>query len=223
VTGNGWARVASALTVAASMAGMSACGDSAPHRATASTGIEVTAPPNIRAEQQALHAQVTRSLRHHSNGRYGQIPRYLPKSKQPVQRIVVAKPGHPVLAIEGDTVSVQSARGRALVTIVGPDVPDKDQGSFHDTAPVAFDVTFAHVHGTIPLAASRFTITDELGAIHRPRVTMKGGGRVPFAAPPGPPITLVLRTTLPIGNGRVNYRPAGDHALASWDFDNETD
>ena len=36
-------------------------------------------------------------------------------------------------------------------------------------------------------------------------------------------LTLVLRTTLPIGNGRVNYRPAGHNALASWDFDNETD
>jgi hypothetical protein len=211
------------LTVAASLAAITACGGSSSHRLGTPEAIEVTAPASVRAAQQALHAQVTRALRHHSNGRYGQIPRYLPRSNQPVQRIVVATPGHPVLAIEGDTVSVEIAHGRAQATIVGPDIPDRDQGSFHDTARVTFDATFAHVYGTIPLAASRFTITDELGGVHRPRLTMLGGGRVPSAARPGQPITLVLRTTLPIGNGRVNYRPAGHNALASWDFDNETD
>jgi len=52
---------------------------------------------------------------------------------------------------------------------------------------------------------------------------MRHGGRPPAIAPRGRPITIRLRTTLPIGDGRVQYRPVGRHAVASWDFDNETD
>lgn len=75
----------------------------------------------------------------------------------------------------------------------------------------------------VPIAASMFTITDELGTVHHPKITVLRGGRVPARAPAGTPITLVMRATLPIGNGRVIYRPAGPHAVASWDFDSETD
>ena len=136
----------------------------------------------------------------HSDARYGGLPSYLPKPKIPTQRVVTARLAHPKLAIEGDTVEIVLPHARARATIVGPYVPDKDQGTFQNTANVSFDATFASVRGTVPLAASMFTISDELGAVHHPKITVRHGGRLPVRLPRGKPITLVLRTTLPFGN-----------------------
>ncbi len=206
---------------------LAACGSGSSSTATraktATTPLGATVPAAARAQQAALHRQVTAALHTHSDARYGGLPSYLPKPKIPTQRVVTARLAHPKLAIEGDTVEIVLPHACARATIVGPYVPDKDQGTFQNTANVSFDATFASVRGTVPLAASMFTISDELGAVHHPKITVRHGGRLPVRLPRGKPITLVLRTTLPIGNGRVRYRPAGRHAVASWDFDSETD
>jgi len=96
-----------------------------------------------------------------------------PRPKAPAHRILTATPRHAVLAVEGDTIEivVPGARGRA--TVVGPDVPDRDQGTFQDTARVRFDVTFAAVRGSLPLARSMFTVTDG----QRDRLSRAGGLR----------------------------------------------
>jgi hypothetical protein len=223
VLGPGRWRVGAAVAGAAVAAvALTACGGGG-RAATSSAPIAATVPPAVRAQERALHDQVTASLHHESDARYGGLPGYLPKSKLRTDRTVIARSGHPALAIEGDAVRIVLPHGRTLATVVGPAVPDKDQGSFHNTVAVSFDATFADVHGTVPLAASAFTITDELGAVHRPRITVLGGGPRPQHARRGRPVTLVFHVTLPIGNGRVRYRPAGRHAVASWDFDSETD
>ena len=184
---------------------------------------DASAQRSLERRQQALHEQVVAALHHPSTARYGGLPAYLPKPKVPAHRMLTATPRHAVLTVEGDTVEVELPGARGRATVVGPDVPDKDQGTFQDTARVSFDVTFAAVRGSLPLARSAFTVTDELGAIHHPRLSARHGGRAPAIAPRGTPITIRLRTTLPIGNGRVQYRPVGRRALASWDFDSETD
>ncbi len=216
-------RIAVAVAAATAATGLLACGGSTTSGTKTSAPIDVTAPASVRAQQQALHKQVIASLHHTSDAAYGEIPSYLPKTKVPTGRVVTATPEHPALAIEGVGVAVRLPHGRTDATIVGPDVPEKDQGTFQNTAKVSFDATFADTYGTVLLAASMFTITDELGTIHHPNVTVMHGGQLPTTLPHGRSITLLLRTTLPIGNGRVKYRPAGRHAVVSWDFDSETD
>ena len=115
------------------------------------------------------------------SARYGSIPSWLPKATVPVNRIVRASERHPWLAIEGDTVDVTLAGGGADVTAVGPQVPAADVATvpLKTRVPCTFDVTFARGAGTIPLRASSFTILDELGQLHHPKVTLLGGGRIP--------------------------------------------
>ncbi len=111
----------------------------------------------------------------------------------------------------------------ALATAVGPNVPDRIQGSSALHTPASFDVTFASVHGSIPIEAGAFTVTDEQGELHHPSLTVLDGGALPAVVPAGRPFTLVLSTTLPIGSGTLRYTPVGPHYLAAWDFDVETD
>lgn len=188
------------------------------------TGVAPKLSSRLRAQEQTIHEQVTASL-HQTNAtqRYGGIPGFIPKSTLPVNRIVTATVAHPALAIQGDGVRLDSAQGTTIATAVGPEVPDRYQGSFHNSAPVSFDLSFAKVHGTIPIAPSMFVITDELGTILHPRLSVAGGGPVPADVPAGRPFTLVLKTKLPIGTGNVEYAPTGGHWLAEWNFDVETD
>lgn len=89
--------------------------------------------------------------------------------------------------------------------------------------PATFDLTFTAVHGSIPVTAAKFTITDELGHLHHPQVSVMGGGPTPATLPAGHPSTLVIHTTLPIGNGRLDFTPMESRPLVAGDFDVETD
>ena len=57
-----------------------------------------------------------------------------------------------------------------------------------------------------------FTIVDELGHVHHPRVTVvRHAGTT----------TVTARDVLPVGNGQLRWPPDGRHALVAWDFDLE--
>ena len=155
-------------------------------------------------------------------GGYGTIPSWLPKPKVPVGRTVEASASHRRLAIEGDTVSVHLAHGRVLATAVGPAVPALTLPP-PPTTRCTFIVTLASASGVVPLSARAFTIVDELGRLHRPLVTRRGGGPVPWRAGPGGPVTLVVRDVLPTGGGRLEWTPEGTQPIVSWDFDVEVD
>ncbi|MGA2012712.1 MAG: hypothetical protein ABSH51_19565 [Solirubrobacteraceae bacterium] len=160
---------------------------------------------------------------HDRGGRYGAIPGWLPRPKVPVDRLVTAGVGHPWLAIEGDTVRVLLARGRAFVTAVGPQVPEEGRFPVPATSPCSFTVTFAQPRGAIPLSARAFTFLDEQGHIHHPTVTLAGGGRLPGRVAPGRPMTLTVNAVLPTGSGELSWRPTGGKPIVSWDFDVEID
>jgi hypothetical protein len=155
--------------------------------------------------------------------RYGQIPSWLPKPKVHVGRLARASSAHPWLAIEGDTVSVRLARGRVLATAVGPVVPEEGRFPVPATSPCRFTVTFTAASGSVPISAAAFTILDELSHLHRPRVTVAGGGPIPRAVAPGHTVTLSVSDILPTGNGQLRWAPGGSKPIVSWDFDVEID
>lgn len=193
--------------------------------AASATAAPAPVSPALRKQEEAIHAQVIASLHNlkDKHVRYGTPPANLPKAKIPVDRVVTATLSHPALAIQGDTVRLVLGTGSALATGVGPDVPYRIQGTSALHTPATFDVTFAGVNGRVPLSASLFTITDEQGEVHHPRISVLGGGRLPAFVPTGRAFNLVLNSYLPQGNGQLRYSPGGGRWVVAWDFDVETD
>jgi hypothetical protein len=157
------------------------------------------------------------------SGRYGGIPSWLRKATASAHRILQASSGHSVLAIQGDTVSVDLRRGRVLATAVGPTVPHPGRVPISATTPCTFTVTFTAGSGVIPLSARAFTFVDELGHVHHPRVTALGGGAPSQRLLPGRTVSLTVRGVLPTGNGSLEWAPKGPRPIVAWDFNVEVD
>lgn len=181
---------------------------------------------DLRAEEVAIHRQVLASLHHDSDVRvrYGSIPGELrDRQAPPAGQVLRASQSHPAMAIQGNGVLLHLAQGGALATAIGPEIPDRVQGSSDLHTPATWDLTFAHVHGTVPISPRLFTITDEQGAVLWPHVSVVGGGPLPKTVPAGRPFTLTLKTVVSVGDGKLRYSPSGATWLAEWDFDVETD
>jgi hypothetical protein len=158
--------------------------------------------------------------------RYGGLPSWLPKATVPVGRVVTADPAHRVYAIQGDTVRVDLSGGaHVMATVVGPQTPEQGRFPVPATSPCTFTVTFAAASGRIALRASDFTILDENGHLHRPRVRLSGGGRMPGLITPERTISLTVYDILPTGEGQLRWAPVrlAGRQLVSWDFDVEID
>ena len=159
---------------------------------------------------------------HHSGGHAA--PSWLPRAAVPAgDRVVTATPSRRRLAIEGDTVAVRLPGGRAMVTAVGPAVPEEGQQPIPATSPARFTFTLAAVHGSIPLSSRDFAFLGEHGERNGARVTLRGGGRLPRRVVAGRPVTLTLSAVLPTGNGQLRWAPLGAKPVVSWDFDVEID
>lgn len=154
---------------------------------------------------------------------YGQLPSWLPKATVTTGRVVQASAAHPQLAIQGDSVAVHLVRGSVLARVVGPVVPEDGQFPVPKTSPCTFTVTFTAAAGTVPVSAGAFTILDELGHVHHPRVVAARLARVPADVRPGETVTLTVSDVLPTGGGQLRWTPQGAKAIASWDFDVEID
>jgi hypothetical protein len=161
--------------------------------------------------------------KHHPAGR-SELPSWLPRAAvATADRVVTATPRRPRLAIEGDTVAMRLPGGRAMVTAVGPAVPEEGQQPIPATSPARFTLTIAAVHGSIPLSSRDFVFLGEHGDRNGARVTLRGGGRLPHRVVAGRPVTITLSTVLPTGNGQLRWAPLGHKAVVSWDFDVEID
>jgi hypothetical protein len=182
----------------------------------------------LKAQEAALHHQVTASLHHDRDARMhlrpGKVPADLADHQAaPANHVLSASPGHPADAIQGISVRLHLPHGSAVATGVGPTVPTSVQGTADLHTEAFWDLTFTDVHGTVPLSPKLFTITDEQGQVLSPRVRTLGGGRLPSAVPAGRPFTIRLRTLVSVGDGKLRYTPAHAGVLAEWDFDVETD
>jgi hypothetical protein len=180
----------------------------------------------VRAQEAAIHRQVLASLHDDSNknARYGGIPAYL-RNKQavPANQVLTATAAHPAIAIQGNSVALRLAHGSALATAVGPDIPDRIQGSADLHTPATWVITFSHVRGKVPISPSLFTITDEQGMLLPPHVSVAAGGPLPKLVPAGHLFTLRLTATVSVGDGKLRYVPGHGPWLAEWDFNVETD
>lgn len=188
------------------------------------SGVAPQPSRRLRSQEAAIHKQVLAALQHPSHSHYGGIPPEL-RNRQapPANQVLSATASHPADAVQGVSVELHLPHGAALATAVGPDVPDRIQGSADLHTPATWDLTFADVHGTVPITPSLFTITDEQGAVLRPHVSVSGGGSLPKTLPTGHVLTLKLSTVVSVGDGKLRYAPTGRQWLAEWDFDVETD
>jgi hypothetical protein len=175
-----------------------------------------------------VHEQVLARLHAPSKQYTSGLPSYLPRNTTKVNRVVTATRAHPQLAIAGDSVVLNLAAGRTWATMNGPLYNNKYAGTNQPVIPATFLLTFSRTHGTIPLAPKDFTILDERGNNIVPRFAVKGGGAMPSKLPAGRSLTLVMSTTISVGDGSIVYNPtgftkAGHRPLAGWDFIVEDD
>lgn len=205
---------------------VSGCGAAGTGTADKNTAPRVRISNRLRAQEAAVHREVLASLHHvgKSHARYGGLPADLRgKQAAPSNQVLTGSRAHPAIAIQGNSVLLHVAGGTALATAVGPDIPDRIQGTADLHTPATWDLTFTDVRGTVPIAPSLFTITDEQGQLLSPHVRLLSGGPAPKLAPHGHPLTLQLSTVVSVGDGKLRYAPDRGPWLAEWDFDVETD
>ena len=127
-----------------------------------------------------------------------------------------ARLAHPKLAIEGDTVEIVLPHARARRRS-GPTSPTRTR---RVRTPPTLDATFASVRGTVPLAAwntARSATSSARSTVRRSRSATAGGS--PCGCPAGSRSPWSCAPRCRSATGAVRYRPAGRHAVASWDFD----
>jgi hypothetical protein len=163
----------------------------------------------------------------HSGGgaklKYGGLPSWLPKSTFNPNEVLQASLRKPVLAIQGNTVSVNLAGGHVLATMVGPTVPEDGKFPVPLTSPATFVVTLSHASGTVPISGAAFALVDERGTVRHPTITAVGGGPAPSRVVPGKTVSLRMHDVIPTGDGGLLWKPEGRHAIVSWDFTVEID
>lgn len=152
---------------------------------------------------------------------YRALPTFLPTPSEPVDRVVTASIGHPQLAVQGVGVEVDLPTGRVLATVTGPKVPP-----FVAPPPpsvtATFTITLTVSEGTMPVAPSAFTITDQNGRTFRPSLVL-GAAAPPATAGPGRAVTFALNAVMPTGEGRIYWSPLGGTPVVGWDFIVEND
>jgi hypothetical protein len=205
---------------------LAGCGASTPasKHARAANAPSPKISSSLRAQEVAIHREVLASLHHESNSRYGGIPADL-RNRQaaPANQVLTASAAHPAIAIQGNSVSLHLAHGSALATAVGPDIPERIQGSADLHTAATWVLTFDDAHGSVPISPGLFSITDEQGMLLQPHVSVVGGGALPKVVPRGRPLTLRLTAVVSVGDGKLRYAPQDGPWLAEWDFDVETD
>lgn len=152
---------------------------------------------------------------------YRPLPSFLPTATTPVDRVTVASPGHPQLAVQGIAVQVDLPSGQALVTVTGPRVPP-----FVAPPPPAvtatFDVSLTHVRGTVPIRLSDITITDQLGRTFHPAL-VHGERPLPSRLTAGHTLDFQVTAVMPTGEGRLYWAPTRGTPYVGWDFVVEND
>lgn len=171
----------------------------------------------------ATDGQGSAASHHSSASKYGGLPSWLPKSRVNANQILSASGSHHVLAIQGNTVSVTLPQGKALVTAVGPEVPEEGRFPVPATSPCTFVVTFAAATAAIPLDSGAFSLIDDSGHVRHPRMSAMNGGQAPSRVQPGKTVSIKLHDVIPTGDGGLAWTPSGTKPIVTWDFTVEID
>lgn len=118
--------------------------------------------------------------------------------------------------------SVVLAAGRVTATAVGPAGTTQGRYPVPATTPCTFVLTFRDATGSVPIHPGDFTIIDEQGSLHHPRLRLDAAP-VPTEVSAGAPVTLLLDDVLPSGSGQLRWAADGRAPIASWDFSVEID
>jgi hypothetical protein len=197
------------------------CGSSG-RRASTTTAAPTATTTTATTRSDTAHTVADRR-RHHPGGAYGKIPSWLPSAAPPRQHTLSSNVSHPVLTIQGESLSISLSGARLLVTAVGPVVPEIGNTPVPATSPVTFTVTFTHVSAPVSLRRSAWVLVDENHQIHHPRVTALDGGPPPTQLRAGQTLSIKLHSVLPTGDGGLEWRPDGARVVAGWDFNVEID
>lgn len=168
---------------------------------------------------------------------FGSLPSWLPKSARTAARdaapkLEVATASHPILSEEqGYTVHAQLPSGSVEITAAGPGFPHFvsnaiNRGDWPDAKPVpsTFYVTLTHVSGTIPLAASAFSVENANYQHRGVTLSLSGGGAVPTSVRAGQTLTLEVHTKTIEGQGAIAWSPlTGGRTLVAWIYQVELD
>lgn len=148
-------------------------------------------------------------------------PAFLPKTTEPVDRVVTASATHPQLAVQGIAVKVDLPGGHVLAKVSGPNVPP-----FVAPPPPAvtatFDISLSQASGRIPIRLRDFTITDQLGRTFRTSL-VAGEKPPPAVVSPGRTVAFRVTAVMPTGEGRLHWSPTRGAPVVSWDFIVEND
>lgn len=159
---------------------------------------------------------------HRSNSlnAYGQLPSWLPDTKIPVQRTLVASIRHSRLGIGGDTFEVVVPTGHVLVAMSGPLTPP-----FVTPPPpitrATFDLTFSKVVGVVPIRSNDFGIIDGNGDVFYAKSFV--GGIKTMAAPLHRAFTLQVSQVMATGTGSIAWAPNGHDPIVTWEYTLEND
>jgi hypothetical protein len=152
---------------------------------------------------------------------FGTLPAYLPKTTQPVDRVVTASAARPQLAVQGVAVRVDLPAGHIVALVTGPSVPPFVAPPPPEVT-ATFTVSLSHATGAVPVRLSDFTITDQLGRTFEPTL-VTGEKSPPATVQAGSTVEFQLTAAMPTGDGRIHWSPAGAQPIVSWDFVVEND
>jgi hypothetical protein len=217
----------------AAIAGAFSGGPSSSGAAIARTGSGDVPTGSTAKRASALALQVTdpRGANHRAVGtadasklKYGGLPSWLPKAKKQIVGIPSARPGHPVLQVEGEPIALSGPGWSMVANAVGPSEPATEgKPPLPETSPAKFILSISSVHGEIPFKPSQIEYVDEYGNVRHPRVTMLDGGSAPSELRPGAPLRLEVYGVIPVGNGAIEWKPSSGVPIANWDFVVEVD
>jgi hypothetical protein len=163
--------------------------------------------------------------------KYGGLPKWLPKMKSTKASFEVATLKKPILSEEqGYTVHAEMSGANADVTALGPEFPTyvsnyAQEGRWPANKPVpsTFFITFARVHGTIPIRSRDFTVVTDTGQKVPVQLRADGHTALPNAVHSGQTVTFKAVTKTVEGQGAIRWAPNGNNILAAWIYQVELD
>jgi hypothetical protein len=164
-------------------------------------GVTTSHPTNLSDPQSWLPAQQL----HHS-----------------IDATMVGTVAKPAITVEGDFVEVRTPTFSARALVTGPIVPGEGLPKQTDFTTCTWTISLSHVVGRVPVSVADFDSIDHAQSVFKPYL-VPGQPRLPSNLRTGQRLTFKIRAVMPVGEGLMRWAPDGDHIVAKWDYQVETD